>query len=98
MKKGEKEKEVYLKVKAWEQSGMSMTSYAKSQGMSVSGFKYWVDKHRKAFKKEPTEFIQIFPSVKADPSQMQQQYPPVEHKPGEIVFSFANGMTIRINL
>jgi hypothetical protein len=42
MKKGEKEKEVYLKVKAWEQSGMSMTSYAKSQGMSVSGFKYWV--------------------------------------------------------
>lgn len=98
MKRGEKKNEMYRKVKAWELSGMSMTSYAKTQGMRVSGFKYWVDKHLEERKKESTEFVQIFPSVKANPRPMQEQYPPVEHNSGEIVFSFANGMTIRINL
>lgn len=89
---------MYQKIEAWKQSGMSMTSYSKSQGMRTSGFQYWVSKHRKAHKKDHTEFVQIFPSAKAKPQPMQAQHPTVEQNQGDIVFSFANGMTIRINL
>lgn len=89
---------MYPKIEAWKQSGMSMTSYAKSQGMRASGFQYWVSKHRKEHKQDHTEFVQVFPSAKAKPQPMQVQHPTVEQNQGDIVFSFANGMTIRINL
>lgn len=98
MKQDEKQKEMFSRVKAWKQSGMSMVSYAQSQGLSASGFEYWVSKYRKEYKKENTEFVQIFPSAKTNPKPMQAQQPPVERSQGEIVLSFANGTTIRINL
>lgn len=97
MKRGEKEKEMYQKIEAWKQSGMSMTSYANSQGFTASGFEYWVRKYRKHIKKN-IEFVQVFPSAKAEPQPMQAQHLSVEPSQGEIFFSFANGMTIRINL
>ena len=80
MKREEKEKDMYDKILAWHQSGMGMASYARSQGMSLSGFKYWSTKHRKEHKKENTGFMQIYPSSKADLQLMQAQRPPAEPK------------------
>lgn len=98
MTKQEKAKEMCTKVAAWKQSGMSMIAYAQSIGMSPSGFEYWVRKYRKEYKKLNDEFVQVFPSIEGNSEQKRFQHPPVERSQGEIVFSFANGMTIRVSL
>lgn len=98
MTKQEKAKEMYSKVEACKQSGLSMVAYAQSIGMSASGFEYWVRKYRKEHKKVNDAFVQIFPSIEVNPEQKRFEHPPVERSQGEIVFSFANGMTIRVSL
>lgn len=97
MKQYKKQKEMFSKVEAWRRSGMAMSAYAQSQGYTASGFEYWVRKYRKQIKKEDAEFVQLFPPAKSNTNPIQQQ-PPVKQSQGEIVFSFANGMTITINL
>jgi len=96
MKRQEKSKEMFLKVEAWKRSGLTMSEYAQSQGYTASGFEYWVRKYRKQFKKDNAEFVQIFPSAKTKTDPIEPHA--VKQSQGEIVFSFASGMTITINL
>ncbi|MDY0077212.1 MAG: hypothetical protein RBR87_08035 [Bacteroidales bacterium] len=96
MKRQEKSKEMFSKVEAWKRSGLTMSEYAQSQRYTTSGFEYWVRKYRKQFKKDNAKFVQVFPSAKTNSDPIEQQA--VKQSQGEIVFSFANGMTITINL
>jgi len=85
------------KVEAWKQSGMKMADYAHSIGMQPTAFEYWVRKFRNAQKKKDAAFVEIFPEA----SKAKQQDPlvqrTIEQSQGEIVFSFANGMSIKVS-
>ena len=88
---------MHPKVEDWKQSGMNMTEYAASIGMKKAAFEYWVRKFRDAQKKTDAGFVEIFPPA----AKANQQKPLVqratEQSQGEIVFSFANGMSIKVS-
>ena len=98
MKREEKTKEMFLKVDAWKQSGMTILAYAQIQGLSVSSLKYWIYKQRKDLGKDQADFVELFPSAKSNPNPAQPQRLSVGQQQGEVVLSFANGLTITINL
>jgi transposase-like protein len=91
------EKDMYLKVEAWKQSGMNMTEYAKSIGMLKAAFEYWVRKFRNAQKKEDAGFVEILPTLSKEKEQKPSGQMPMQQHQGEIVFSFANGMSIKVS-
>jgi transposase-like protein len=87
---------MYPKVEAWKQSGMKMADYAKSIGMTRTAFEYWVRKFRRAPKKADAGFVEIFPAATKGKYQEPSAQRAVDHSQGEIVFSFANGMSIKV--
>ena len=98
MKREEKTKEMFSKVDAWKQSGMTILAYAQIQGLSVSSLKYWIYKQRKDLGKVQADFVELFKSAKSNPNPAQPQRLSVGQQQGEVVLSFANGLTITINL
>ena len=98
MKREEKTKEMFSKVDAWKQSGMTILAYAQIQRLSVSSLKYWIYKQRKDLGKVQADFVELFPSAKSNPNPAQPQRLSVGQQQGEVVLSFANGLTITINL
>lgn len=92
-----KENDMYPKVEAWKQSGMNMTEYAASIGMKKAAFEYWVRKFRNAQKKRDAGFVEIFPTLPMQKDQKTVKPMPMQEHQGEIVFSFANGMSIRVS-
>lgn len=92
-----KEKDMYPKVEAWKQSGMNMTDYAASIGMKKAAFEYWVRKFRNAEKKRDAGFVEILPTLSKEKEQKPSVQMPMQQHQGEIVFSFANGMSIRVS-
>jgi len=85
------------KVEAWKQSGMKMAEYAQSIGMQTAAFEYWVRKFRKAQKKEDAGFVEIFPAAAKSKGQKPSVQRSADQHQGEIVFSFANGMSIKVS-
>lgn len=88
---------MYPKVEAWKQSGMKMADYAQSIGMSRAAFEYWVRKFRKAHKKADAGFFEIFPIVTKGEEKKPSVQRVVDQPQGEIVFSFVNGMSIKVS-
>jgi len=85
------------KVEAWKQSGMKMAEYAQSIGMQPAAFEYWVRKFRDAQKKKDAGFVEIFPVAAKANQQKPLVQRAIEQPQGEIVFSFANGMSIKVS-
>ena len=88
---------MHPKVEAWKQSGMKMADYAQSIGMKKAAFEYWVRKFRDAQKKKDTGFVEIFPAAAKAKVQKPMVQRATEQSQGEIVFSFANGMSIKVS-
>jgi hypothetical protein len=88
---------MYPKVEAWKQSGMKMTEYAAFIGMKKAAFEYWVRKFRNAQKKRDAGFVEIFPALSKQKDHKTVKSMPMQEHQGEIVFSFVNGMSIRVS-
>ena len=88
---------MYPKVEAWKQSGMTMADYAQSIGMNRTAFEYWVRKFRNAQNKKDVGFVEIFPSAAKAKQQRPLAQRAIEQSHSEIVFSFANGMSIKVS-
>lgn len=91
------DKNMYPHVEAWKQSGISMSAYGQSIGMQTAAFEYWVRKFRKAQKKEDAGFVEILPALSKEKEQKPSGQMPMQQHQGEIVFSFANGMSIKVS-
>lgn len=63
MTKQEKRATMLNMVEQWQGSGMSQAAYAKSQGITLVKFRYWIQKHRHS--QDSVDFIQLggFPST-----------------------------------
>jgi transposase-like protein len=88
---------MYPKVEAWYQSGLSLSEYAQSIGMSKSAFEYWARKYRNAQKNKVGGFVEIFPTSSNSMEQNPLAQKVAAQPQGEIVFSFANGMSIKVS-
>ncbi|MDO8897016.1 MAG: hypothetical protein Q7V19_05150 [Bacteroidales bacterium] len=91
------DQDMYPKVEAWKQSGMNMAQYAQSIGLNKAVFEYWVRKFRKGQKKEDAGFVEILPTMSKEKEQKPSGQMPMQQHQGEIVFSFANGMSIKVS-
>ena len=85
------------KVEAWKQSGIKMAEYAQSIGMQPAAFEYWVRKFRNKQKKSDVGFVEILPTYSKQKEQQPSGQMPTDQHHGEIVFSFANGMSIKVS-
>ena len=91
------DKNMYPHVEAWKKSGISMSAYAQSIGMHAAAFEYWVKKFRKAQKKADVSFVEILPTSLKQKGQKRSGQMPTEQHQGDIVLSFANGLSIKIS-
>jgi len=88
---------MYPHVEAWKQSGISLTAYAKSIGLQSATFEYWVRKFRNEQKKADAGFVEILPTMSKQEGPKRSGQMPTEQRQGDIVLSFANGMSIKIS-
>ena len=91
------DKNMHPHVEAWKKSGISMAAYAKSIGMQKAAFEYWVKKFRKEQKKADVGFVEILPASSQQKGRTRLGQMPTEQRQGDIVLSFANGMSIKIS-
>jgi hypothetical protein len=86
---------MFAKVDAWKNSGQTAREFASSIGLSKSTFSYWVSKRRKSLRNS-LAFVElatvVTPRVMIDATPKQ----PEPDAQAQIVFTFPNGMCIKV--
>ena len=86
---------MFAKVDELKESGQTLRSFATSIGLSKSAFEYWVYKRRKSLSNSPG-FVELSPLVK--PRVIVEAAPkhPEPDAQAQIVFTFPNGMCVKV--
>ncbi len=86
---------MFARVDEWERSGQSMREFASSIGLSKSTLTYWVRRKRKSSGKTPS-FVELSSVVRPKVSIEANANQPVADAQAQLVFTFPDGMCIKI--